>query len=354
MTTRTTRTTGGPRRRASGARAGGRGARAGRRRRARRSGGRRRQRTGGAHRRTTGVTGRRSRAHDAPRRVTGGRGRGGCWGRRGRLDLRSRLLRRRGLLDHLRSLDRRGGLHDDRWRLDARRLGLRLGLRSFGRLLRRSLLGRSLLRRLGLFGLLGPRQTVALGATTEPVGLCFDDRRRLALGLDAHRVAQGQQLRVGHPELFGELVHADLLGGQTHSAFRRRRRSGPMSGGSRLSHVFRGGDQCAHQRLEGCRVDRPTPRPGEPAPARGSRRARRSAHTRHPPRRGPTGARRAVGGHDASPQLALRARRTAPDAGALRFAGHGVRRRFRRHPPRPGTALPPSRLARAGRSIRRR
>jgi hypothetical protein len=120
---------------------------------------------------------------------------------------------------------------------------LHLGRLGIARLRGSGPFGRSLLRRLGLFGLLRPRQTIALGATTEPVGLGFDDRRRLALGLDAHRVAQVQQLRVGHPELFGELVHADLLGGQTHSAFRRRRRSGRMSGGSRLSHVFVGGDQ---------------------------------------------------------------------------------------------------------------
>jgi hypothetical protein len=89
--------------------------------------------------------------------------------------------------------------------------------------------------------LLGPRQTVALGATTEAVALGLDDRRRLALGLDAHHVAQVEQLRIGHPELFGELVYADFLRWQTRSAFRRHRRSGGRSGGVRFSHVVRGG-----------------------------------------------------------------------------------------------------------------
>ena len=236
-------------------------------RRARRASGRRtlrRQRPSGHPAAAPCIAGRGAGADDAARlvAVAGYRRRGrrrlrsddrssrcGYLGRRGRCRLsllgRCRLgLRRRLVFGG--DLDGRGGLHHRRslsGRFDGGRgsfasgLGLGLG----GGLLRRRLLGGRLLGRLGLFGLLGPRQTVALGATTEAVALGLDDRRRLALGLDAHHVAQVEQLRIGHPELFGELVYADLLRWQTRSAFRRHRRSGGRSGGVRFSHVVRGG-----------------------------------------------------------------------------------------------------------------
>ncbi|HAP75181.1 MAG TPA: hypothetical protein DCR14_03780 [Acidimicrobiaceae bacterium] len=51
----------------------------------------------------------------------------------------------------------------------------------------------------------------ALGAAAQAVGLLFDDGGGMALGSDAHCVGQLHDLCVGHAELFGELVHPDVL-----------------------------------------------------------------------------------------------------------------------------------------------
>jgi hypothetical protein len=70
-----------------------------------------------------------------------------------------------------------------------------------------SLLRRSLLQRLGLFRLLGARQTVTLCPTTKTIGLRLDERRGVTLHPDTHRVAERHHLCVRHSELFRELVH---------------------------------------------------------------------------------------------------------------------------------------------------
>jgi hypothetical protein len=85
-------------------------------------------------------------------------------------------------------------------------LGSRVGVATVG-LRGSSLLRRSLLHRLGLFGLLGARQTVTLCATTETIGLRLDERRGVTLHPDTHRVAERHHLCVRHSELFRELVH---------------------------------------------------------------------------------------------------------------------------------------------------
>jgi hypothetical protein len=72
---------------------------------------------------------------------------------------------------------------------------------------RRRLLRPGLLRRLGLFGLLGARQTVTLCATAETIGLRLDERRGVTLHPDTHRVAERHHLCIRHSELFRELVH---------------------------------------------------------------------------------------------------------------------------------------------------
>ena len=75
----------------------------------------------------------------------------------------------------------------------------------------RSLLGGGLLFGLGLFGLFVTNETVTLGATTYTVGLCLDDRRRVALHVDTHYETEIDGLFVCEAELFGELVDAHVL-----------------------------------------------------------------------------------------------------------------------------------------------
>ena len=54
-------------------------------------------------------------------------------------------------------------------------------------------------------------KAVALGAVAHTVGLLLDDRRRVALYVDAHRHAEVDGLFVGEAQLFGELVDAHVL-----------------------------------------------------------------------------------------------------------------------------------------------
>ncbi len=79
-------------------------------------------------------------------------------------------------------------------------------------LLRRLRGGLRGLRRLCFLGLLGPDQPVALGPPPHAVGLRLFDARRVALDADAERDREIERLLVGHPELFGQLVEADLCG----------------------------------------------------------------------------------------------------------------------------------------------
>ena len=54
------------------------------------------------------------------------------------------------------------------------------------------------------------QQTVILGASSDSVGLSFDDARRMRLDADAERDTKIKRLLIGQLELFGELVDADL------------------------------------------------------------------------------------------------------------------------------------------------
>ena len=78
-------------------------------------------------------------------------------------------------------------------------------------LLCRGLLRDGLLFGLRLFGLFVTDETVALGTTTYTVGLCLDDRRRMALHIDTHDETEIDGLFVCEAELFGELVDAHVL-----------------------------------------------------------------------------------------------------------------------------------------------
>ena len=55
--------------------------------------------------------------------------------------------------------------------------------------------------------LFGTGEAVTFGATTETIGLRFDERRGVTLHSHTHHVAERHHLRIRHPELFGELVH---------------------------------------------------------------------------------------------------------------------------------------------------
>lgn len=74
----------------------------------------------------------------------------------------------------------------------------------------RGRLGR--LRRLHLFWLLGPDQPVSLRPPAHSIGLRLFDARRVTLHSDTERDSEVERLLVGHPELFGQLVEADLCG----------------------------------------------------------------------------------------------------------------------------------------------
>jgi hypothetical protein len=110
--------------------------------------------------------------------------------RRGHL-LRCSLLHRLERVVH-RAINRSGGV-----RVGVATVGVRA----------RGLLRRGLLHRLGLFRLLGARQTLTFCATTETIGLRLDERRGVTLDPHTHRVAERHHLCVRHSELFRELVH---------------------------------------------------------------------------------------------------------------------------------------------------
>jgi hypothetical protein len=58
--------------------------------------------------------------------------------------------------------------------------------------------------------LLLAHQAVALGATTDAIGLRFLDARGVRLDPDAQCQAEIEAFLVGEPELLGELVDPDL------------------------------------------------------------------------------------------------------------------------------------------------
>lgn len=80
-----------------------------------------------------------------------------------------------------------------------------------GSLRRRRLLRSGLLDRLGLGGLLVADQTVLHGAPAHSIGLSLLDARRMALHTNSERDGKVERLLVGHAELFGKLVQADVL-----------------------------------------------------------------------------------------------------------------------------------------------
>ena len=117
-----------------------------------------------------------------------------------------RLYRRRG------HRSRRGlGRHRSRRGLGRRRGRGGLGRRRRGR---RSRLGLGLrgLRLLDLDHRWGRRlqQPVAFGPPPDPVGLGLDNARGVGLDPDAERETEFERLLVAQPELFGELMDADL------------------------------------------------------------------------------------------------------------------------------------------------
>jgi hypothetical protein len=75
----------------------------------------------------------------------------------------------------------------------------------------RCLLGSGLLDRLRLFRLLGTSQSIANGATFQPIGLCLDQRAGVGLHAHTHLFAQRHHFGVGHSELLRELVHSHVL-----------------------------------------------------------------------------------------------------------------------------------------------
>jgi hypothetical protein len=75
----------------------------------------------------------------------------------------------------------------------------------------RCLLGCRLLDGLDLFGLFGTSESVTLGAATDSVRLLLDNGRGMGFRSDAEGVGEVHNLCVGHPELFGELVHPRVL-----------------------------------------------------------------------------------------------------------------------------------------------
>src|SRR5204862_1815750 len=131
-------------------------------------------------------------------------------------------------------------------------------------------LGRRLLHRLGLFGLLVADQAVTLRATTDAIGLSLLDRRGMALHPDPERDGEVESLFVGEAELFGELMDPDL---SCHV------RVQPFVGRSVMS---RGGPACgsplaADQSLTlGCR-GQPAFGPSSSATSTGARSARVNA-----------------------------------------------------------------------------
>ncbi len=88
-----------------------------------------------------------------------------------------------------------------------RRGGGRLGWRG---LCRRSLLGGGFLNGRWLFGLLVSDEALPLSLTTDPVGLCVLDARRMRLYPDAEVQREVECLLVRETELLCELVDADL------------------------------------------------------------------------------------------------------------------------------------------------
>jgi hypothetical protein len=100
---------------------------------------------------------------------------------------------------------RRGGLL--RGGLLHRLGGLTVGGVAVGGLGRGGLLGGGLLDRLRLFGLFRACEPLTFGATTETIGLRFDERAGVTLHPDTHHIAERHHLCIRHPELFGELVH---------------------------------------------------------------------------------------------------------------------------------------------------
>jgi hypothetical protein len=157
------------------------------------------------------------------------------------------LDRRRRLRDrhHRRGLDDRRGRN--LWLGDDDSCGL-LGLG--GRLLRRLRRG---LRRLGFLRLLGTDQPIAFGPPPHSICLCLFDARGMALDANSERDREVECLLVGHPELFGQLVEADLCGQGCNQPFGwglgeiSSRARQPMGLSSAVAHSRMSGPISAHR-----------------------------------------------------------------------------------------------------------
>ena len=159
---------------------------------------------------------------------------------------------------------RRGGIVG-RLRFHLRRIGLlRCCLLRRSLLLRRRLLLGSLLDRLGLFGLFVADEALALGAAAQHVGIGLLQGRRGCLRGNTRSSSEVQNLFVGHPELFRELVDADLL--RRHVSIQPFPVVIPSPGtqfSGCVSFVCRRVVDCSTYRLDVLHVERHPPRTGK-------------------------------------------------------------------------------------------
>ena len=101
----------------------------------------------------------------------------------------------------------------------------------------RSFLGRHLLDRLRLLGLLITDQPIALGLAADTVRLGVDDARRMRLYPDAQFQAQVQTLLVGQSKLFRKLVDSEFRCQVAISVFLSRTREPQRLRDMSSSHV---------------------------------------------------------------------------------------------------------------------
>ncbi len=167
--------------------------------------------------------------------------------------------------------------------------------------------------------------------TTDAVGLCLLDARRVTLHVDTERQRQVERLLVRHAELLGELVQADVLRhlAVSLSSFGNRRRTADDSG---FSHVFRPRLECVDERQQPRRIDTSTECPAERPTANGRVAACRGigAEPRATPRYVPVDDRHPGVGESDALQLASGGATATTDTGA---DGNSISR-WSRPPPR--------------------
>ena len=104
-----------------------------------------------------------------------------------------------------------------------------------------------------LLRLLGTDQPIAFGPPPHSICLCLFDARRMALDANSERDREVECLLVGHPELFGQLVEADLCGQGCSQPFGwglgeiSSRARQPMGLSSAVAHSRMSGPISAHR-----------------------------------------------------------------------------------------------------------